>query len=123
MERLLGKYNTLNEVDSDESDVVVDFALETAIYHILDYCNIDLPGDWPVALDNVAVLMTDDFVSQDDRNKTAEELEKGSIKSVKQGDVTVSRELESERMHRIATTPNVFKNYTKTLNRHRRLKR
>ena len=93
MERLLGKYNTLNEVDSDESDVVVDFALETAIYHILDYCNIDLPGDWPVALDNVAVLMTDDFVSQDDRNKTAEELEKGSIKSVKQGDVKVSREL------------------------------
>lgn len=122
-ERLLDRYNEFKGVGDDAQDVVVGFALETAIYHVLDYCNIDLPGNWPMALDNVVILMVDDFVSSSDHNKTAEELEKGSIKSITQGDVSVSRELDSERMHRLASISNPFKNYTKTLNRHRRLKR
>lgn len=94
-----------------EKDTQLEFALESAKNIVLDYCNIE---EIPTSLETTVVRMAMDIY----RNEQPGETEKPqAVKSVSIGDTSTS-------FGDIATsdyTESILKNYTKKLNRYRRV--
>lgn len=121
--RLLVQLKKLKGIDGNETDDVLLFALETAIYDVLNYCHIEI-DDWPEAIDNTTVLMTIDLINEASFifKADAESVE-GEVKSLTEGDFSISRETKADAYKKIMSAPSFSRNYRRNLNRFRRLAR
>lgn len=118
--RILDRLKKLKGIDDDKSDNVFLFAVETAIQEILTYCHFDV-DDWPVALDNTAVLMAVDLINETSFSLNAAEAE-GEVKSLSEGDFSIAKETKAEAYQKMMQAPSFARNYSKVLNRFRRLR-
>lgn len=118
--RILDRLKKLKGIDDEKSDDVFLFAVETAIQEILSYCHLDV-GDWPVALDNTAVLMSVDLINETSFSLNAAEAE-GEVKSLSEGDFSIAKETKVEAYQKMMQAPSFARNYSKVLNRFRRLR-
>lgn len=118
--RILDRLKKLKGIDDEKSDDVFLFAVETAIQEILSYCHLDV-DDWPVALDNTAVLMAVDLINETSFSLNAAESE-GEVKSLSEGDFSIAKETRAEAYQKMIQTPSFARNYSKVLNRFRRLR-
>lgn len=100
----------ISEEDTSK-DVVLEFAISNAKEIIINYCNVD---EMPTGLTNTAYRMAMDIY----RNEQPGEAEKPkAVKSVTVGDTSTSfRDTASSDY-----TESILKNYTKQLNRYRRV--
>lgn len=120
-QKLLGKLKKLKGIDDTESDDVFLFAVETAIYDVLNYCHFEVE-DWPEALDNTVILMAIDNINETSFTLAADTAE-GEVKSLTEGDFQISKETKAEAYQKIMQAPSFARNYRRTLNSFRRLAR
>ena len=119
--RLLEKLKKLKDLNDDTThDEVFLFAIETAIYHVLNYCHIEIE-DWLPDLDNTTVLMADDILNE--ANFLNSDGAEGDVKELTEGDFKISKETQSEVYRRIASSPSFARSYRWVLNRFRKLAR
>lgn len=118
--RILDRLKKLKGIDDEKSDDVFLFAVETAIQEILSYCHLDV-DDWPVALDNTAVLMAVDLINETSFSLNAAKSE-GEVKSLSEGDFSIAKETRFEAYQKMMQAPSFARNYSKVLNRFRRLR-
>ena len=109
--------------DDGKVDPLGEFAIGTAANEVVSYCNLDNYFEIDPFLYGTIALMAVDYLDSSAAGMTDEDIEADSVKSVKQGDVTVTRESLSQRMKTIATTPGVLNDYRGTLNKFRRFRR
>lgn len=109
--------------DEGVIDPLVKFAMERVADEVVIYCNLDNRFDIDPLLYSTIALMAVDYIDSSSAGVSDDEMEADSIKSITEGDVTVTRETYAQRMRTIATTPSVLKDYRGTLNKFRRLKR
>jgi len=93
--RLLVQLKKLKGIDGNETDDVFLFALETAIYDVLNYCHLDIE-DWPEAIDNTTILMTIDLINEASFIFKADASAEGEVKSLTEGDFSISRETKAD---------------------------
>lgn len=115
--RLLEKLKKLKGIADEKSDDVFLFALEAAIYDVLDYCNITVDR-WPDALDNKTVLMAIDIINETNFTFNATESE-GEVKSLSEGEFSISKETKAEAYQKMMSVPSFSRNYARTLNKYR----
>lgn len=116
---LLQKLKNLYQVDQPEE--VFLFAVETAVEDILAFCNLDYL-EWPRGLNNVAVRLAMDYLTGDSLTGSAEASSDGDIKTLKEGDFSITKETQSETLARMASMPSPINRYTSTLTRYRKLR-
>lgn len=120
---LLKKLKTQKDIDvsqTDRDDVFL-FALETAIFEILSYCNLEF-DEWPEMLNNTAVLMAIDYLNEAAIVNTATESD-GEVKSLTEGDFSISKETRAEVFQKMQQSAGFARNYLRILNRYRKLAR
>ena len=110
----------INETETSQDDVFL-FALETAIFEILGYCNLDFE-EWPDQLNNTAVLMAVDYLNEAAIVNTATESD-GEVKSLTEGDFSISKETRAEAFQKMQQSAGFARNYSRILNRYRKLAR
>lgn len=120
-ERLVEKLKKIKGLDSDEADEVLLFAIETAIYDVLNYCHLEIE-EWLEDLDNTTILMAIDILNEANYSLNAENVEE-DVKELSEGDFKISRETKSDLYKKMASVPSFSKNYRRILNRFRRLAR
>lgn len=118
--RILDRLKKLKGIDDEKSDDVFLFAVETAIQEILSYCHFDV-DDWPVALDNTAVLMSVDLINETSFSLNAAEAE-GEVKSLAEGDFSIAKETKAEAYQKMMQAPSFARHYFAILNRFRCLR-
>lgn len=99
---LIAKLNNNNDVE----EYMVDLAVGEAESLVKDYCNIiDIPSGLTFITANIALdIINKNYISDD------------NVKSIQQGDTTISfKDIEEDR--------SILNNYSRDLNRHRRLKK
>lgn len=119
--RLLEKLNKLKGVTDTKSDDVFSFAIETAIFDVLNYCHFGIE-DWPLELDNTTILMAIDNINETSFSLSADSVG-GEVKSLTEGDFSISKETKAEAYQKIMQAPSFARNYSRTLNSFRRLAR
>lgn len=118
--RIFERLKTLKGIDGEKSDDVFLFAVDTAIQEILSYCHFKI-DDWPGSLDNTAVLMAIDLINETSFSLNAAEAE-GEVKSLSEGDFSISKETKAEAYQKMMQTPSFARNYSSVLNRFRHLR-
>ncbi|RXA60325.1 hypothetical protein EQ871_14700 [Enterococcus casseliflavus] len=118
--RILDRLKKLKGIDDEKSDDVFLFAVDTAIQEILSYCHCEV-DDWPIALDNTAVLMSIDLINETSFSFNAAEAE-GEVKSLSEGDFSIAKETKAEAYQKMMQAPSFARNYSTILNRFRRLR-
>ncbi len=118
--RIFERLKTLKGIDDEKSDDVFLFAVETAIQEILTYCHFEV-DDWPDGLDNTAVLMAVDLINETSFSINAAEAE-GEVKSLSEGDFSIAKETRADAYQKMMQAPSFARNYSKVLNRFRRLR-
>ncbi len=119
--RLLEKLKKLKGIADTKSDDVFSFAIETAIFDVLNYCHFPVE-DWPIELDNTTILMAMDNINETSFSLSADGME-GEVKSLTEGDFSISKETKAEAYQKIMQAPSFARNYSRTLNSFRRLVR
>ena len=119
--RLLVKLKQLKGIDADSSDDVFKFALETAVYDVLNYCHIEL-CDWVPAMDHVVLLMSVDLINETSFTFNADSSE-SEVKSLSEGDFSIGKETKAEAYQKMMGAPSFSRNYKRNLNAFRRLSR
>lgn len=120
--RLLAELKKIKGIDGDGTDDVFLFALKTAIYDVLNYCHIEIE-DWPKALDSTTILMTIDLINEASFIFKADAEAEGEVKSLTEGDFSISRETKADAYKKIMSAPSFARNYRRNLNSFRRLAR
>ena len=121
IKELVTKYKNFKGITNNKLDGALSFVVETTVYRILDYCNLDLT-EWPIGLNNTVVLIVDQFMDAENIGKTEKEISDQSVKSVKTGDVTVTRETAAERSKSMLTNKSLLNDHRRSLNRYRKLR-
>ena len=88
---------------------------------MLNYCHFSIE-EWPKEIDNTVILMVIDLLNETSLTLNASETE-GEVKSLTEGDFSISKETKAEAYQKIMSAPSFSKNYKRTLNNFRRLKR
>lgn len=117
---LLIRLKELKVVTDNNLDDLFLFAIETAVVDILNYCNLDIL-EWPIGLDNTAVLMALDNYNQANVSINLDSKDGGEVKSLSEGDFSITTETKAEAYKAMATAPSMAKNYKAKLNRYRKL--
>ena len=118
--KLLEKLKELKGVDDDKSDDVFLFAIETSINDVLIYCNVGI-DEWPVGLNNTVIMMAIDLINESSYSFNADASE-GEVKSLTEGDFSISKETKAEAYQKMASAPTFSRNYRRKLNAFRRLR-
>nr|DAZ18260.1 MAG TPA: Head Tail Connector Protein [Caudoviricetes sp.] len=118
--RIIDRLKKLKGIDDEKSDDVFLFAVETAIQEILSYCHFNV-DDWPVALDNTAILMAVDLINETSFSFNAAEAE-GEVKTLSEGDFSIAKETRAEAYQKMMQAPSFARNYFTILNRFRHLR-
>lgn len=122
VDQLMPKIKTLLGDGSKFTDNQLDFALEATIETVLTYCHLDVL-DWPIGLNNTAILMTIDTLNENDRNLAMAGSEGGGdIKSITEGDFRIEHQPKTD-FYKAMTSiaPNMTRNYAMKLNNYRKL--
>lgn len=119
--KLLEKLKKLKGLEDTKSDEVFSFAIETAIFDVLNYCHFGIE-DWPLELDNTTILMAIDNINETSFSLSADGVG-GEVKSLIEGDFSISKETKAEAYQKIMQAPSFARNYSRTLNGFRRLVR
>lgn len=117
---LLKRLKELKVVEDNSLDGLFLFAIETAVVDILNYCNLDIL-EWPIGLDNTAVLMALDNYNQANVSINLDSKDGGEVKSLSEGDFSITTETKAEAYKAMAAAPSMAKNYKAKLNRYRKL--
>lgn len=117
---LLKRLKELKVVEDNSLDDLFLFAIETAVVDILGYCNLDIL-EWPIGLDNTAVLMALDNYNQANVSINLDSKDGGEVKSLSEGDFSITTETKAEAYKAMAAAPSMAKNYKAKLNRYRKL--
>lgn len=117
---LLKRLKELKAVEDNSLDVLFLFAIETAVVDILNYCNLDIL-EWPLGLDNTAVLMALDNYNQANVSINLDSKDGGEVKSLSEGDFSITTETKAEAYKAMAAAPSMANNYKAKLNRYRKL--
>lgn len=117
---LLIRLKELKVVEDNSLDGLFLFAIETAVVDILNYCNLDIL-EWPLGLDNTAVLMALDNYNQANVSINLDSKDGGEVKSLSEGDFSITTETKAEVYKAMAAAPSMAKNYKAKLNRYRKL--
>lgn len=122
LQKLLVKFKKLKGIiDDDKSlDDAFLFGVETAVNEILLYCHIDM---LPTELYNVAILMAIDAFNEIQFNLGGDHGVESEVKSLTEGDFTISKTTSLEVIQGLSAlrTSSFIRNYTRTLNRFRKL--
>ncbi|EAC8001186.1 hypothetical protein QLI93_001602 [Listeria monocytogenes] len=118
-QRLLEKLKKLKGINDNKSDDVFLFALETAIYDVLNYCHFAVE-EWPEALDNTTILMTVDLINETSYSFNATEAE-AEVKSLSEGDFSITKETAAEAYQKMMSIPSFSRHYKRNLNSYRKL--
>lgn len=122
-ERLVDKLKKLKGIADNELDDVFSFAIDTAIFDVLNYCHMEAT-DWPEALDNTAVMMAIDVVNVTNFASALQSDDAGGdVRTLTEGDFSISKETKAEAYQKIMTVPSFAKNYRRNLSRFRRTAR
>ncbi|MGH2080070.1 hypothetical protein ACRCJU_01895 [Aerococcus urinaeequi] len=122
VEQLMPKLKSLLGSDSKPTDIQLDFALEATIETVLTYCHIDVL-DWPIGLNNTAVLMTIDALNENARNIAMADGEGiGDVKAITEGDFRIEHQSKTD-FYKAMTSiaPTMTRNYAMKLNNYRKL--
>lgn len=122
VEQLMPKLKSLLGNDSKITDNQLDFALEATIETVLTYCHLDVL-DWPIGLNNTAVLMTIDALNENDRNLAMAGSEGGGdVKAITEGDFRIEHQSKTD-FYKAMTSiaPTMTRNYAMKLNNYRKL--
>ncbi|MBB6218664.1 hypothetical protein HNQ80_004838 [Anaerosolibacter carboniphilus] len=109
----LEKLRKLLGINNDEKDFILEFSLERIADLIKDYCHID---EVPAGLNSVMLNMAVDMYRSE--NLGAEDTPLGPITSIAEGNVSTSFANIKTSM---TEGEKFLKNYTKQLNRYRKL--
>lgn len=122
VEQLMPKLKSLLGSDSKATDIQLDFALEATIETVLTYCHLDVL-DWPIGLNNTAVLMTIDTLNENARNLAMVGSEGGGdVKAITEGDFRIEHQSKTD-FYKAMTSiaPTMIRNYAMKLNSYRKL--
>lgn len=122
VEQLMPKLKSLLGSDSKATDIQLDFALEATIETVLTYCHLDVL-DWPIGLNNTAVLMTIDTLNENARNLAMADGEGGGdVKAITEGDFRIEHQSKTD-FYKAMTSiaPTMIRNYAMKLNSYRKL--
>lgn len=117
-EELLAKLKKLKGIEGAESDDVFLFALETAIFDVLDYCNMMIEN-FPDALKNTVLLMAVDVINETSFSFNADAAE-SETKSLTEGDFSFSVETKAEAYQKMMSAQSFSRNYKRNLNKYRK---
>lgn len=117
-EELLSKLKKLKGIEGAESDDVFLFALETAIFDVLDYCNMMIEN-FPDALKNTVLLMAVDVINETSFSFNADTAE-SETKSLAEGDFSFSVETKAEAYQKMMSAQSFSRNYKRNLNKYRK---
>lgn len=122
VDQLMPKIKTLLGEDTKFTDNQLDFALEATIETILTYCHLDVL-DWPIGLNNTAVLMTIDTLNENDRNLAMAGSEGGGdVKAITEGDFRIEHQSKTDFYKAmVSIAPTMTRNYAMKLNNFRKL--
>lgn len=110
-------YTELTEDDEPR----IQFVIDTVIDEVVIYCNFEDENEIPDQLLTTMSHMALDLINQSSIFKTADQIEDGDVKSIRQGDTTVTRVTSAERLNMLNSVKMIGKNYNAKLNRCRRL--
>lgn len=122
VEQLMPKLKSLLGSDSKATDIQLDFALEATIETVLTYCHLGVL-DWPIGLNNTAVLMTIDTLNENARNLAMADGEGGGdVKAITEGDFRIEHQSKTD-FYKAMTSiaPTMIRNYAMKLNSYRKL--
>ena len=117
-EELLAKLKKLKGIEGAQSDDVFLFALETAIFDVLDYCNMMIEN-FPDALKNTVLLMAVDVINETSFSFNADAAE-SETKSLTEGDFSFSVETKAEAYRKMMSAQSFSRNYKRNLNKYRK---
>ena len=117
-EELLAKLKKLKGIEGTQSDDVFLFALETAIFDVLDYCNMMIE-DFPNALKNTVLLMAVGVINETSFSFKADTAE-SETKSLTEGDFSFSVETKAEAYQKMMSAQSFSRNYKRNLNKYRK---
>lgn len=122
VDQLLPKIKILLGDSSKFTDSQLDFALEATIETVLTYCHLDVL-DWPIGLNNTAILMTIDTLNENDRNLAMVGSEGGGdVKSITEGDFRIEHQSKTDFYKAmVSIAPTMTRNYAMKLNNFRKL--
>lgn len=118
-EKLVQKFKILKPFEDDKQDVV-EFAIETAIYDVMNFCHFEIE-DFPEQLYHTTVLIALELVNQDGYLLSPEEVEEASVTSLSEGDFSIGKVSKADIMQKIISAPSFSRKYAKNLVRFRRL--
>lgn len=117
-EELLAKLKKLKGIEDTQSDDVFLFALETAIFDVLDYCNMMIEN-FPDALKNTVLLMAVDVINETSFSFNADTAE-SETKSLTESDFSFSVETKAEAYQKMMSAQSFSRNYKRNLNKYRK---
>lgn len=118
---ILERLKTIKGIDSENSDRddVFLLAIESAIFEVSSYCHL-LLSEWKDELNNTVVFMALDILNELSFTGDIENAE-GGVKSITEGDFTITKETKIEAYKQINQLGSVAGSYKKVLNRYRKL--
>lgn len=122
VDQLMPKLKILLGDGSKFTDNQLDFALEATIETVLTYCHLDVL-DWPIGLNNTAILMTIDTLNENARNLAMADGERGGdVKAITEGDFRIEHQSKTD-FYKAMTSiaPTMIRNYAMKLNSYRKL--
>lgn len=122
VDQLMPKLKILLGDGSKFTDNQLDFALEATIETVLTYCHLDVL-DWPIGLNNTAILMTIDTLNENARNLAMADGERGGdVKAITEGDFRIEHQSKTDFYKAMASiAPTMTRNYAMKLNSYRKL--
>ncbi|MFS1193757.1 hypothetical protein [Enterococcus lactis] len=121
IQKLLPKLKQLLKIPSDDTktDEILNFALETEIFDALNYCNLQ---ELPLELENTVVMMARDLLESTQLLLSTEEMNEGRIKSITEGDFTITKSTSGELIAAMMKSPSFSQNYEDRLNSFRKFR-
>lgn len=101
--------------ESGYTELELEFAIESAVYYVLDFCHLDI---LPPELHSLIIQMVVDLFKEETIFDSDQEAD---MKSIKEGDFLMSFTTRLDKMKYIASSKNFLRKYKVRLYRYRRL--
>lgn len=119
-EKMLTKLKLLKGITDDKLDDIFKFSIETALSDVLTYCHLSV-DDFPELLISTVILMAIDLINETTLTVNAD-VSEGDVKSLTEGDFSMTKETKAEAYQKIMMAPSFAKNYKRQLNAFRKLR-
>ncbi|MBE9390016.1 hypothetical protein [Vagococcus salmoninarum] len=119
-DKMLTKLKLLKGITDDKLDDIFKFSIETALSDVLTYCHLSVE-DFPELLISTVILMAIDLINETTLTVNAD-VSEGEVKSLTEGDFSITKETKAEAYQKIMKAPSFAKNYKRQLNAFRKLR-